>query len=141
MQNNLGSAPLRRGERESGTARLEEAAAYLAALTMFEPAGDESSAAAARSNLKRTEDLLASQRHCPPTSADSSFLATWAAQRYPSPSPDALFAMEGQRTRTRFYQHQLPRCPRPLYGRARPSPMRIFATSTPSIVSVARLRP
>ena len=58
-QNNLGNALKALGERESGTARLEEAvAAYKAALGVFELAQTAYNTEATKANLKKTEILL-----------------------------------------------------------------------------------
>ena len=58
-QNNLGNALLRLGERESGTARLEEAvAAYRAAIEAFPGAGS----AATMEKLRQAERILAERR-------------------------------------------------------------------------------
>jgi tetratricopeptide (TPR) repeat protein len=60
-QNNLGNALTRLGERESGTARLEQAVeAYHAALEVLGPAA--ASYYVAQRNLARAEALLAERR-------------------------------------------------------------------------------
>ncbi len=61
-QNNLGNALETLGEREEGTARLEEAvAAYRAALEVFEVASPRQ-AGMARQNLERVEKLIEERR-------------------------------------------------------------------------------
>ena len=67
-QNNLGNALRSLGERESGTARLEEAVAvYRDALAVFEPAGADHYVGVARANLAQAEALLAERRAKPAT--------------------------------------------------------------------------
>ena len=62
-QNNLGTALTRLGERESGTARLEEAvAAYRAALEVFREAQAAYYIQKAENNLQKAEALLAARR-------------------------------------------------------------------------------
>jgi tetratricopeptide (TPR) repeat protein len=62
-QNNLGTALQMLGERESGTARLEEAvAAYRAALEVFRGAGADFHIAVTEGNLARAEAVLAKRR-------------------------------------------------------------------------------
>jgi hypothetical protein len=59
-QNNLGTALSRLGERESGTARLEEAIeAYRVALETFIAAGADYYAVTCRENLDGAQALLA----------------------------------------------------------------------------------
>jgi len=59
----LGGALLGLGERESGTARLEEAvAAYKAALKVFEPAQATYYVENTQRNLRRAEALLHERR-------------------------------------------------------------------------------
>jgi hypothetical protein len=58
-QNNLGSALEALGERESGTARLEEAvAAYRAALVVFVAAHADYYERMCRNNLKTAREIL-----------------------------------------------------------------------------------
>jgi hypothetical protein len=60
---NLGNALRILGERESGIARLEEAAAaYRAAIEVFEPAKADYYLGGTQQNLRRTEALIASRR-------------------------------------------------------------------------------
>jgi hypothetical protein len=62
-QHNLGAVLATLGEREGGTARLQEAVeAFRAALAEFEAAGAGRSAAAARRNLARAAAVLAERR-------------------------------------------------------------------------------
>ncbi len=62
-QNNLGNALATLGQRESGTARLEEAAAaFRAALEVFELAGAEHYIDMVKENLERAETLLRERR-------------------------------------------------------------------------------
>jgi hypothetical protein len=62
-QNNLGAALQTLGEREDGTARLDEAvAAYRAALEVFRPAGAAYYVGIAERNLARVEALLIDRR-------------------------------------------------------------------------------
>jgi hypothetical protein len=62
-QNNLGLALWSLGERESGTARLEEAvAAYRDALSIFESAAAVYFAQVTHRNLARAEALLIQRR-------------------------------------------------------------------------------
>ena len=62
-QNNLGSALRALGERESGTARLEEAvAAYDAALAVFVAAGADHYIEVCRRNRDRVLELIAERR-------------------------------------------------------------------------------
>ena len=62
-QNNLGTALQRLGERESGTARLEEAVeAYRAALDLFEGAGARHYVDVIRGNLERATTMLDQRR-------------------------------------------------------------------------------
>jgi hypothetical protein len=63
-QNNLGSALETLGERESGTARLEEAvSAYDAALEVFVPAAADYYMNVCRNNRARAQALLAEREH------------------------------------------------------------------------------
>ena len=62
-QNNLGAALSRLGERESGTARLEEAvAAYGNALAVFAPALADHYVGVTRQNLARAQAIIAKRQ-------------------------------------------------------------------------------
>jgi hypothetical protein len=62
-QNNLGNALHALGERESGTARLEEAvAAYDSALAVFVPAGADRYAEMCRTDRDRSIAVLSQRR-------------------------------------------------------------------------------
>jgi hypothetical protein len=63
-QNNLGNALFRLGERQCGTARLEEAvAAYNAALEVFGSAGADYYITSCRNNRDRAQALLVERKH------------------------------------------------------------------------------